>query len=308
MKNIVQSVKGTRDFYPKQMAIRTWLYQVSGRFRSALGTRNTKVRSSKKLTCMPRNQGDELVKQQSFVFQDRGGDVMTLRPELTPTLARMVAQKQNELAFPLRWWSFGPFWRYERPQKGRTREFFQWNIDMIGVNSPEADAELVAICAEFFRSGWPDLREGADFGQQPPVDGCQLGHALALDGDLKRIAFQLIDRKDKLPPEEWREYALEQGLISRPVGWDYLHPGGQRPVEAIRRIEPRFQPAGRDGIGDYVQFDPRSFAGWIITPASFLKPKTRTAGGRSWAAGITITWSRRWAATRSRRLALPWAM
>jgi histidyl-tRNA synthetase len=98
--------------------------------------------------------GDELVNQQSYVFKDRGGDEITLRPELTPTLARMVAQRQKELVYPLRWWSFGPFWRYERPQKGRTREFFQWNIDLIGVNSPEADAEMVAICYFLVQRSW----------------------------------------------------------------------------------------------------------------------------------------------------------
>jgi len=64
----------------------------------------------------------------------------------------MIAQKQGELVFPVRWWSFGPFWRYEKPQKGRSREFFQWNIDQIGTHSPEADAELVAICATFFKN------------------------------------------------------------------------------------------------------------------------------------------------------------
>ena len=64
----------------------------------------------------------------------------------------MIAATQNELTYPVRWWSFGPFWRYEQPQKGRTREFFQWNIDMLGVNSPEADAELIAVAATFLRS------------------------------------------------------------------------------------------------------------------------------------------------------------
>ena len=85
------------------------------------------------------------------MFPDRDGDLITLRPELTPTLARMVAKRQRELIYPLRWWSFGPFWRYERPQKGRSREFFQWNVDLIGVNSPQADAEIVAQIASFFR-------------------------------------------------------------------------------------------------------------------------------------------------------------
>jgi histidyl-tRNA synthetase len=96
--------------------------------------------------------GEELVKEQSFVFPDRSGDLITLRPELTPTLVRMVAQRQGQLTFPLRWWSFGPFWRYERPQKGRTREFFQWNIDLIGIATPEGDAELAAVMATFFQS------------------------------------------------------------------------------------------------------------------------------------------------------------
>ena len=64
----------------------------------------------------------------------------------------MIAAKQGELTFPLRWWSFGPFWRYEQPQKGRSREFFQWNIDMLGVSSPEADAELIAVVSDFLRS------------------------------------------------------------------------------------------------------------------------------------------------------------
>ncbi len=109
--------------------------------------------------------GDELVKEQSFVFNDRGGDMITLRPELTPSLARMIAQQQNELVFPVRWWSFGPFWRYERPQKGRSREFFQWNIDLIGPNSAEADAEMVSIGACFLEECRIDSRPGENLCQ-----------------------------------------------------------------------------------------------------------------------------------------------
>ena len=63
----------------------------------------------------------------------------------------MIAKRQNELTFPVRWWSFGPFWRYEQPQRGRTREFFQWNIDMLGADSPESDAELIAVAVTFFK-------------------------------------------------------------------------------------------------------------------------------------------------------------
>ncbi len=149
MKNIIQPVKGTRDFYPEQMAVRNWLYQTVRLVAEFFGYQEYEAPMLETLELYVARSGEELVKEQSYVFPDRGGTEITLRPELTASLARMIAQKQNELAFPVRWWSFGPFWRYERPQKGRTREFFQWNVDMLGADSPEADAENVAVLAKF---------------------------------------------------------------------------------------------------------------------------------------------------------------
>jgi histidyl-tRNA synthetase len=151
MKGIIQPVKGTRDFYPEQMAIRTWLYETARSVAESFGYQEYEAPLLESLELYATKSGEELVKEQSYVFTDRGGSQIALRPELTPSLARMIAQKQNQLSFPVRWWSFGPFWRYERPQKGRTREFFQWNVDMLGADSPEADAENVAVLATFFR-------------------------------------------------------------------------------------------------------------------------------------------------------------
>ena len=153
-KNVIQPVKGTRDFYPEIMAVRTWLYDTAARVAENFGYQEYEGPLIESLELYAAKSGDELVKDQSFVFEDRGSNLVTLRPELTPTLARMVAQRQNQLLFPLRWWSFGPFWRYERPQKGRTREFFQWNIDLIGpgTDTTIADAELIAIVASFFQA------------------------------------------------------------------------------------------------------------------------------------------------------------
>jgi len=133
------------------MAVRQWLYSKIRSVSESFGYCEYDGPFLEKIDLYAAKSGDELVKEQAFVFPDRGGDLITLRPELTPSLARMIAQKQGEMVFPARWWSFGPFWRYEKPQKGRSREFFQWNIDQIGANSPEADAEMVAICATFFR-------------------------------------------------------------------------------------------------------------------------------------------------------------
>ena len=150
-KQTVKSVKGTRDYYPEDMAIRTWLYDNMRGVSEEFGFQEYEGPILETLDLYASKSGEEIVEKQSYVFEDRSGEKITLRPELTPSLARMVAKKQGQLTFPLRWWSFGPFWRYERPQKGRTREFFQWNIDMIGEDSAGADAELVIIAASFLK-------------------------------------------------------------------------------------------------------------------------------------------------------------
>ena len=152
MANKIQTVKGTREFYPEQMALRNYIYEKVGAAARLFGYQEWDAPFIESIDLYAAKSGEELVKKQSFTFTDRGGDFVTLRPELTPSLARMIAAKQGELTFPVRWWSFGPFWRYEQPQKGRSREFFQWNIDMLGVNSPEADAELIAVGATFLHS------------------------------------------------------------------------------------------------------------------------------------------------------------
>jgi len=211
MKALIQAVKGTRDFYPEDMAIRTWLYNKIRQVSESFGYQEYEGPLLERIDLYAAKSGDELVNQQSFVFKDRGGDTITLRPELTPTLTRMIAQKQNELVFPLRWWSYGPFWRYERPQKGRTREFFQWNIDLIGVNTPEADAELVAICAEFFKK----------VGLTPSLVQIHVNNRALMNTELERIQvpaelrpniLQVIDRRNKMDPSIWDAYALESGL------------------------------------------------------------------------------------------------
>jgi histidyl-tRNA synthetase len=152
-----------------------------------------------------------LVKEQAFAFTDRGGSEITLRPELTLSLARMVAQKQNELNFPVRWWSFGPFWRYERPQKGRTREFFQWNVDMLGVSSPEADAENAAVLATFFqRVGLSPEQVAIKVNNRRLID--DRFDAYDIPVDQRPAVSSWIDRREKMTPEAWMAYGKEIGL------------------------------------------------------------------------------------------------
>ena len=211
MSKLVQSLKGTRDFYPEDMAARTWLYNRIRSVSEAFGYQEYEGPLLESIELYAAKSGEELVKEQSFVFPDRGGDLITLRPELTPSLARMVAQRQRQLVYPLRWWSFGPFWRYERPQKGRSREFFQWNIDMIGVDSPEADAELIAIAVAFFQEvGLSPSQAQILVNNRGLMDGEFA--ALGIDPGLRPDVLRLIDRRDKMTPDEWLSYAQEIGL------------------------------------------------------------------------------------------------
>ena len=211
MKKVIQSVKGTRDFYPEQMAARIWLYNTMREVAESFGYQEYEAPILESLELYAAKSGEELVKEQSYVFTDRGGSEITLRPELTPSLARMIAQKQNELNFPVRWWSFGPFWRYERPQKGRTREFFQWNVDILGVNSPEADAENAAVLATFFqRVGLSPQQALIKVNNRRLMD--DRFDALDILAERRPAVSSWIDRREKMSPESWMEYGKEIGL------------------------------------------------------------------------------------------------
>ncbi|MRS04309.1 hypothetical protein EG832_13995, partial [bacterium] len=211
MKPTVQSVKGTREFYPADMAVRKWLYRKIQQVSELFGYQEYDGPFLEKIDLYAAKSGEELVKEQAFVFPDRNGELVTLRPELTPSLARMIAQKQGELVFPIRWWSFGPFWRYEKPQKGRSREFFQWNIDQIGVNSPEADAEIVGICAAFMKSIGLTPAEVILYVNHRKLMDEEIA-ALGVSEDKRKIVSKLIDRRDKQRPSEWDQSVIEAGF------------------------------------------------------------------------------------------------
>lgn len=214
MSKIIQKVKGTRDFYPEEMAQRQWLISKLRVASEAFGYRQYDGPCLEQIELYAAKSGEELVKEQAFVFDDRGGDPITLRPELTPTISRMVASQQNQLTFPLRWWSFGPFWRYERPQKGRTREFFQWNIDQIGSDSVLADAELLAVAARFFREvGLTSEQVQLRVNDRELMDAELMN--LGLDEVQKTAILRLIDRLDKLPTDVWEKMVLEAGLTEK---------------------------------------------------------------------------------------------
>lgn len=256
----ISSVKGTRDFFPEEMAFHQWLYTSIRRTSHSFGYQEFEGPFLERIELYAAKSGDELVEQQAYVFADRGGDRVALRPELTPTLARMVAQRVRALPLPIRWWSFGPFWRYEQPQKGRSREFFQWNIDLLGIDTPQADAEIVAIAARFLSSiGLEPDRVQVRVNNRRLMDK-QLAD-LDIASELRDEVFRLIDRKEKMQPDEWRAYAGDIGLTDPQFkGLSELLDRADAWKESDELTE--FLSTVDDlGVQDYVTYDPAIIRG-----------------------------------------------
>lgn len=259
MKTKIPTVKGMRDFYPEQLALRNWLYANMRTASQLFGYQEYDGPFIETLDLYAAKSGEELVKEQAFVFKDRGGDEITLRPELTPSLARMVATRQAQLPRPIRWWSFGPMWRYERPQKGRSREFFQWNIDLLGVDSALADAELAAVAATFFRLiGLSATEVKLQFNNRRLMDA-QLA-ALNLS-DKKTAVFRLIDRRDKMPPEAWDKYAADVGVTPSQLDGLKAMLADANLWEQSEECATFREAAANLGIADYLEYDPAVIRG-----------------------------------------------
>ncbi|MBV6452157.1 MAG: Histidine--tRNA ligase [Anaerolineales bacterium] len=262
MKKIIQAVKGTREFYPEQMFARSFIYEKVRAASEMFGYQEWDGPFIEPIELYAAKSGEELVKKQSFTFEDRGGEAVALRPELTPSLARMIAAKQGELNFPVRWWSFGPFWRYESPQRGRTREFFQWNIDMLGVDSPEADAELIAVGATFLRSVGLSSGLAQIFVNNRRLMESQFD-ALDISKEKRVDVSNLVDRRAKMESAKWDTYALEIGLSQKQLDGLKELLGNFDLWKQSEELTRTFAALEAMGVRDYVKFDPNIMRGLL---------------------------------------------
>ncbi len=152
-KNVsTESYKGVRDFFPKDQFIQDYIFFVWESTLESFGYEKYNASVLEPTELYIAKSGEEIVNEQTYNFTDRGDRPVTLRPEMTPTVARMIAAKKRELAFPVRWFSIPNLFRYERPQKGRLREHWQLNADIFGVNNLEAEAEVIEIAYKILRN------------------------------------------------------------------------------------------------------------------------------------------------------------
>jgi len=204
----IQPVKGTRDFYPQDMAVRNWLIDGWKRVSVRNGFEEYDGPIFEYLKMFQIKSGDEIA-EQLFSFEDRGGRNLALRPEITPTLARMINKKINSLPRPIKWFSVPRLFRAEKPQKGRLREFFQWNIDIIGEDSVLADAEVIFTTVDYLR----------EIGLKPTDIKIKYSSRKLLNAVLKKIGiseekmnplYTLLDKRSKLPSDVFSATLKEQ--------------------------------------------------------------------------------------------------
>jgi histidyl-tRNA synthetase len=204
----LQPVKGTRDFYPEDMAVRNWIIDGWKKVSIRNGFAEYDGPIFEYLKMFQVKSGEEIA-EQLFSLKDRGGRDLAIRPEMTPTLARMVNQQINSLPKPIKWFSVPRLCRAERPQKGRFREFFQWNIDIIGVDDVLADAEIIFTTIDYLRYTGLTKRDVK----------IKISSRKLLSAGLQNIGihknkldplFAMLDKYDKMPLDKFEKYFSEE--------------------------------------------------------------------------------------------------
>jgi len=192
--------KGVKDFYPSDWAQFTAVLEAQRRVLRAWGYEEYQASPLEPAELYEKKTSEEIVSEQTYTFEDRGGRRVTLRPEMTPTLARMVAGKRRELPLPLRWFSIGNRFRYERPQRGRTREFYQTDVDLIGLSEGEADLEVVMLADQIMKSfGASDDQYVVRVNSRALLTkACE---ASGLSPESMKSYLRLLDKRDKIAPE-----------------------------------------------------------------------------------------------------------
>lgn len=207
-----QPYKGARDYYPADKRLQNYIFNVWRRVAERYGYEEYGAPLIEPLDLYAAKTGQEIVNEQTYRFMDRGGRHVAIRPEMTPSVARMIAARQQETGYPARWYSIANFMRYERPQRGREREFWQLNLDIFGVSGVEADAEIITVCDAIMQEFGADRKSYTIRVNNRRLINFMMADYLQLDVIQSQLMIKLFDRKDKITPEQFREQAA--GIFS----------------------------------------------------------------------------------------------
>jgi len=194
--------KGARDFYPADKQLQNYIFGIWREVAASYGYQEYDAPIIEPLDIYAAKTSQEIVNEQTYSFEDRGGRKVTLRPEMTPTVSRMVAAKRQELALPLRWYSIPNLWRYERPQRGRLREHWQLNVDLFGIAGIEADHEIIAIADAIMQRFGAKRDMYVIRLNSRQLTNYILQDFIGLNSEQSAATIRLIDRIHKIPADE----------------------------------------------------------------------------------------------------------
>ena len=260
---MTKGVRGTRDFYPEEMRVRNWLFEKFHEAARSHGFEEYDAPVLEKEELYTRKSGEEIT-QQLYNFEDKGGRKVALRPEMTPSLARMVMAKAGALPLPIKWYSIPQCWRYERTQRGRGREHYQWNVDIWGTDGIQADAELISVLVHFFRSVGLSHEDMVIRISSRKVLEEVLG-SLGIEGDDFSKTCVVVDKMDKLTQEAVEAQLTELGLTGDSISTiqsvlgirslDALEASLGPENESVRELRALFTMVESYGAGEWIEFD-----------------------------------------------------
>lgn len=258
-----QPYKGTRDFYPREMQLRNWFF---GKIRDALELACFEEYEGPMLESLDlyaAKSGEELAKEQTYNFTDRGGRDLAIRPEMTPTVARMVAAKMGELSYPLKWFSIANMYRYERPQRGRLREFWQLNVDIFGCDTFEADLDVIKSAITVLRAFGADESMFLVHINNRRFFNDAIAAIAGTDTEGARRVSKVVDRKNKVPREAYEADLKALGLtLAQIERIDALYKMSVKEATALcpdsegaKELCALFDALEKTGLAKYCTFD-----------------------------------------------------
>ncbi len=255
--------RGMRDFYPEDLELRDRIFAAWTAASTLHGFQRFEPPVVETFELLARKAGEE-VAQQIYHFEDKSNRQLALRPEVTPSLVRMISARPQDIVFPAKWWTIGQCFRYERMTRGRKREHFQWNLDIVGEPSVQAEAWILAGVTSALRAlglGPQDVRIHINNRQVVAYLLCELGVPLDQHVDV----FMVLDKKGKVPVETLQEMLVEKGLAVQTAdavigqlgseAADSLTEGPLAASPAAEEVRRLLDLADAMGFGEYLRFD-----------------------------------------------------
>jgi histidyl-tRNA synthetase len=268
--------RGTRDFFPEQMRLRNYIFSKMAEVSELYAYEPYDGPMLEELDLYRAKSGEELINDQVYNFKDRGDREVAIRPEMTPTVARMVAQIHREVSKPLRWYAIPNLMRYEKPQKGRLREFWQYNADIFGAPDNLGDLEIIQLAISIMNAfGANNEHFEILINSRKFVDYAFTG-PIHLDADMTKKLYKLIDKKNKMPAEKFsaevfqitgdakksaifEKYVSLSSMNEIKTFFDKTYEGSNKDEEFTKNLKPLmslFSQLEGLGLGAYIKFDP----------------------------------------------------